>query len=118
MTAMKGLRGRINERVWDSDNIWVGDGNLVPDFAKEMTGMAESKRGNLFAVSKKGDRPTFRFRIGHEDGKSVIYQQTSIEDSALGEHTVAKYNEEGQKITDAKELWDFKGQRMPDERFR
>lgn len=91
---------------WDSDNIWVGNGNLKQEFAKELVDMAKDPihKLNRFVTGMVDGRPTFRFRLVHEDGKVVIFQQTPM---GQDEHTVAKYNEVGQRITDGAELWDF-----------
>jgi hypothetical protein len=106
MALKHDTRGRIYETVWDSKNIWAGNGNLKPEFAGELVRLAGDKDGpgNRFIPHAAAGQPTHRFRMIHEEGSVVIYQQTPV---GQNEHTVAKYNAKGQRITDAKELWDF-----------
>ena len=107
-TAVDDRRGIIFDRVWDCGNIWAGNGNLVPEFAKELVRAAKETnvQCNRFIPHTVDGKPAHRFRIADQGGQIVIFQQTPVGDD---EHTVAKYNELGERITDSKELWDRPG---------
>ncbi len=115
MTVMKGSRGRMYKEMWDSNNIWVGNGNLQPEFAQDLVRMLDDpkKTEKMFVTQSAKDRPTFRFRVGKDREGVKIYQETSMKERHLDEHTVVIYNGKGEKLDDSQRLWAFQGKTTP-----